>query len=54
MKFRCIALALGFVGAGTALNAHADLIFNVAAVSDYRARGLSQSRFHPAAQAGVD
>lgn len=54
MKFRCIALALGFVGAGTTLTAHADLIFNVAAVSDYRARGLSQSRFHPAAQAGVD
>lgn len=54
MKFCRIALALGFIGTGTALDAHADLLFNVAAVSDYRARGLSQSRFHPAAQASVD
>jgi uncharacterized protein (TIGR02001 family) len=49
---------LGFAGAallattpGVAL---ADLAFNVGVVSDYRYRGISQSRLKPAAQAGVD
>ncbi|MBI5718577.1 MAG: hypothetical protein HZC37_12915 [Burkholderiales bacterium] len=32
----------------------ADLSFNVGAVSDYRYRGISQSRLKPAAQGGVD
>lgn len=54
MKFPCSAFALALAGTLAAANAHADLIFNVAAVSDYRARGLSQSRFHPAVQAGAD
>jgi len=33
---------------------HADLAFNVAAFSDYRYRGISQTRLKPAIQAGVD
>ena len=52
------ALALGLVGA-LALTAlptvsHADLAFNVGAFSDYRYRGISQTRFKPAVQAGLD
>jgi uncharacterized protein (TIGR02001 family) len=34
--------------------AFADLAFNVGAVSDYRYRGISQSRQQPAVQGGVD
>jgi uncharacterized protein (TIGR02001 family) len=34
--------------------AYADLAFNVGAVSDYRYRGISQTRLKPALQAGVD
>jgi uncharacterized protein (TIGR02001 family) len=34
--------------------AHADLAFNIGAVSDYRYRGISQSRLKPAVQGGVD
>ncbi len=33
---------------------HADLAFNVGAVSDYRYRGISQTRLKPAVQGGVD
>lgn len=33
---------------------YADLAFNVGAVSDYRYRGISQSRVKPAVQGGVD
>ena len=49
---------LGLVGlaALTALPAvsHADLAFNVGAISDYRYRGISQSRLKPAVQGGID
>lgn len=34
--------------------AHADLTFNVGAFSDYRYRGISQTRMKPALQAGLD
>ncbi len=34
--------------------ANAELDFNLAVVSDYRFRGLSQSRLRPAVQGGVD
>lgn len=34
--------------------AHADVSFNVGAVSDYRYRGISQTRLKPALQGGVD
>lgn len=33
---------------------HADLAFNVGATSDYRYRGISQSRLKPAVQGGID
>ncbi len=36
------------------LAAHAQLAFNVGAVTDYRYRGISQSRLKPALQGGVD
>jgi uncharacterized protein (TIGR02001 family) len=49
---------LGIVGlvAVTALPAvsHADLAFNAGVTSDYRYRGISQSRLKPAVQGGVD
>ena len=54
MKRRTLARALGFCAVLAAGQAHVDLVLNVAAVSEYRARGLSQSRFNPALQAGAD
>ena len=33
---------------------HADLAYNVGVFSDYRYRGISQTRFKPAVQAGLD
>jgi len=48
-------LALGAVLAATAVPAAAqDFSFNVGAVSDYRYRGISQTRLKPAVQGGVD
>jgi len=49
-------LALGVALAAPMLPgvAHADLAFNVGAVTDYRYRGISQSRLKPAIQGGVD
>ncbi len=44
------ALALSLLPAA----AMADLAFNVGAVSDYRYRGISQTRLKPALQGGVD
>jgi|SRR5450830_193877 len=49
-------LALAFVvalAAGSAAQAQ-DITFNAAAVSDYRFRGMSQTRLKPALQAGAD
>lgn len=54
MQLRTVTRMLGLAAALAATSAHADVVFNVAAVSDYRARGLSQSRFNPALQAGAD
>jgi uncharacterized protein (TIGR02001 family) len=49
------ASAAAFVGALAVPSvALADLSFNVGAVSDYRYRGISQSRLKPAVQGGVD
>ena len=42
-----VALALPAVS-------HADLAFNVGAVTDYRYRGISQTRLKPALQGGID
>jgi len=52
-----IALALGSVSGLAQAQAAApesSLSFNVGAVSDYRYRGISQSRLQPAVQGGVD
>lgn len=53
-----IALALGCVSglaqAQAAAAPESSLSFNVSAVSDYRYRGISQSRLKPALQGGVD
>ena len=47
------ALALAFL-AGVAIEAHADISANVALVSDYKFRGISQSNENPAIQGGFD
>ena len=52
-----LALALGFVSGLAQAQAAApesSLSFNVGAVSDYRYRGISQSRLKPAVQGGFD
>ncbi len=46
-------LALGALGSLPATS-YADLAFNVGAVSDYRYRGISQTRLKPALQGGLD
>lgn len=48
------AAALAALGAGTPSVSLADVAFNVGAVSDYRYRGISQTRLKPALQGGVD
>jgi uncharacterized protein (TIGR02001 family) len=55
MRHHKLALAV-LAALATALPAvsHADVAFNVGAVSDYRYRGISQSRLKPALQGGVD
>jgi uncharacterized protein (TIGR02001 family) len=49
-----LAAALAALGAGVPTAAHADLAFNVGAVTDYRYRGISQTRLKPAVQGGAD
>jgi len=57
MKTSTLALA-ATVLAGLSAAAHAEdanpLSFNVGVVSDYRFRGISQTRFDPALQGGAD
>ena len=47
-------LAVATLASLSSLPAHADLSFNVGAVTDYRYRGISQSRLDPALQGGAD
>lgn len=47
-------LALAALATLGSVPAHADLSFNVGAVTDYRYRGISQSRLDPALQGGID
>ena len=47
-------LAAASLASLVAVPAHADLSFNVGAVTDYRYRGISQSRLDPALQGGAD
>ena len=54
-KTAAIAAAIVLATAAAAPGAaYADVAFNVGAVSDYRYRGISQSRLKPALQGGVD
>lgn len=55
---RTLIAALAF---GASLHAHAEgpepdqsVTYNIGAVSDYRVRGIAQTSFRPAAQAGID
>jgi Bacterial protein of unknown function (Gcw_chp) len=51
------AVAIAFMAAGGALVpavSQAQVAFNVGAVTDYRYRGISQSKLRPAVQGGVD
>ncbi len=54
MKFTALSLASIVALAACPAVSHADLAFNVGVVSDYRYRGISQTRLKPAVQAGVD
>ena len=48
-----LAVVAALAAAAPSLS-HADVAFNVGLTSDYRYRGISQSRLKPALQAGVD
>ncbi|MBL8332493.1 MAG: hypothetical protein JNM08_05290 [Rubrivivax sp.] len=54
MKKSLLSLAVALAATSLPTVALADLSFNVGAVSDYRYRGISQSRLKPALQGGVD
>lgn len=56
MSKQALVAAAAAAVLGTALPAvsYADVAFNVGAVSDYRYRGISQTRTKPAVQGGVD
>jgi uncharacterized protein (TIGR02001 family) len=47
-------LLAALLGSGAAQAADTSLTFNVGAVSDYRYRGISQTRLQPALQGGID
>ena len=52
-KKALLAVAAALIAAAPAVS-HADVAFNVGAFSDYRYRGISQTRLKPAVQGGVD
>jgi uncharacterized protein (TIGR02001 family) len=61
MKKSALVLAAGLAINAIPMLAHAEdapaanpLTFNIGAVSDYRYRGISQSKLHPAVQGGAD
>jgi uncharacterized protein (TIGR02001 family) len=54
MKKMLCALSVALTAVAAPTVASAQLAFNVGAVSDYRYRGISQSRVKPAIQGGVD
>lgn len=54
MKRSTLALAIVLAAPVLPTVAHADLAFNVGAVTDYRFRGISQTRLKPTVQGGVD
>ena len=54
MKKSLLALSTAIVLGAVPTLAQADLAFNAGVFSDYRYRGISQTRLKPAVQAGVD
>jgi uncharacterized protein (TIGR02001 family) len=54
MKKTLAALSVLLAAAAVPTASYADLAFNVGAVTDYRYRGISQTRLKPALQGGVD
>ncbi len=54
MKKNLLAVAVTAVAAAAPTIASAQLAFNVGATTDYRYRGISQTRLKPALQGGVD
>lgn len=54
MKRSVLALAAALALPVVPAVSHADVAFNVGAVTDYRYRGISQTRLKPALQGGVD
>jgi uncharacterized protein (TIGR02001 family) len=54
MKRSIYAIALALAAPVLPGVAHADLSFNIGAVTDYRYRGISQTRVKPAIQGGLD
>lgn len=55
MKTRSVLAALALAGSAVLPSlAYADVAFNAGVVTDYRYRGISQSRLKPALQGGVD
>lgn len=54
MKKTSFALSLAALAALLPLSSFADVAFNAGVVTDYRYRGLSQTRLKPALQGGVD
>ncbi len=54
MKKAIPFLAAALAASAWPMAAHADLAFNVGGVTEYRYRGISQSRFKPAVQGGID
>ncbi|MDT7837800.1 TorF family putative porin [Aquabacterium sp. OR-4] len=54
MKKTLLAVSAALAAMALPTASYADLAFNVGAVSDYRYRGISQTRLKPALQGGVD
>lgn len=54
MKKTLLALSAALAAAALPTASFADVAFNVGVVTDYRYRGISQSRLKPALQGGVD
>ncbi|HLL13362.1 MAG TPA: TorF family putative porin [Rubrivivax sp.] len=52
--FRAAPLLVAVAATALPATAFADLAFNAGAVSDYRYRGISQTRLKPALQGGID
>jgi uncharacterized protein (TIGR02001 family) len=54
MKKSLISLAVAMAATAVPAVSYADLAFNAGVVTDYRYRGISQTRLKPALQGGVD